>query len=195
MTGSPPDLLVLHAVRLLGFAEPDAVAARAGVPETEAAELILDAQARGWVQHSTFGGLGGWYLTDAGKAENERQLATERRAADPDDMIPLLYQDFLPLNTRLVTACTDWQLRPTRQARVLNELGILGSALEPLVDRLAGVHTRFDGYHTRYAAALTRARAGGHEWVDRTDRDSCHKVWFQLHEDLIATLGITRQTG
>jgi hypothetical protein len=31
--------------------------------------------------------------------------------------------------------------------------------------------------------------------VDRTDVDSCHRVWFELHEDLVATLGIDRRTS
>jgi len=29
-------------------------------------------------------------------------------------------------------------------------------------------------------------------WVDAIGIDSCHTVWFQLHEDLLATLGIPR---
>jgi hypothetical protein len=28
--------------------------------------------------------------------------------------------------------------------------------------------------------------------VDGPDRDSCHLVWIQFHEDLLATLGIKR---
>jgi hypothetical protein len=31
--------------------------------------------------------------------------------------------------------------------------------------------------------------------VDRTDVDSCHRVWFELHEDLVATLGIDHRTS
>ncbi|WP_245966848.1 hypothetical protein [Sphaerisporangium album] len=34
---------------------------------------------------------------------------------------------------------------------------------------------------TRFTAALAGARV-----------DSCHRVWFELHEDLIATLGLDR---
>lgn len=36
-------------------------------------------------------------------------------------------------------------------------------------------------------------RIGGERgWVDRTDVDSCHRVRFELHEDLVATLGLQR---
>lgn len=46
--------------------------------------------------------------------------------------------------------------------------------------------------HGPFAAARTRAEAGERAFVDRTDVGSCHRVWFELHEDLIATLGIDR---
>ena len=29
-------------------------------------------------------------------------------------------------------------------------------------------------------------------WITGMDRDSCHRVWFELHEDLIATPGLVR---
>ncbi|MFD2352170.1 hypothetical protein ACFSTC_27210 [Nonomuraea ferruginea] len=75
---------------------------------------------------------------------------------------------------------------------MLRELAAVGHALTPLADRLGNVLTRLRGYDTRFTAALTRARAGDGAWVDRTDVDSCHRVWFELHEDLIATLGLDR---
>jgi hypothetical protein len=31
--------------------------------------------------------------------------------------------------------------------------------------------------------------AGQHDWVDGHDRDSCHIVWIQFYEDLLATSG------
>ena len=60
---------------------------------------------------------------------------------------------------------------------------------------LAGCLDRLAGYSERYEAALARARAGEREWVDGLGRDSCHTVWFQLHEDLLATLGIPAGTS
>lgn len=83
-------------------------------------------------------------------------------------------------------------LDPGWDARVLDELGVLGERLAPLNGRLAAVLPRFDGYHARYAAALRRAESGKWSWVDAVSVDSCHRVWFQLHEDLLATLGLDR---
>ena len=43
----------------------------------------------------------------------------------------------------------------------------------------------------RLFEALTRAYAGALGYV-ADNMDSYHSVWFQLHEDLLATLGIPR---
>lgn len=68
----------------------------------------------------------------------------------------------------------------------------LSRDLAPLAEELSSVLARFDGYSARYDAALRLAENGEIDWVDKTDRDSCHRVWFQLHEDLVAALGIDR---
>lgn len=201
-----PTLRLLHAVRPLGFADEAVIAARAGGDRAEVAEALLDAQSRGWVQHTAFADLEGWSLTDLGKAENERLLAAQRHEADPGGELHVVYQEFLPVNTRLLQACTDWQLRPTDgdrlaendhrdlawDGRILAELAALGEELALLEGRLVAVLPRFAGYADRFAGALRRARAGEPGWVDRSDVDSCHRVWFELHEDLIATLGVDR---
>lgn len=200
------DLLTLHAVRVLGFADTPAVARRFDLEPAEADEALEDARARGWATHSAFADLSGWALTDAGRAENERQLAAELAAAGGEAEVHAVLREFLPLNARLLRACTDWQMRPTPTDRlavndhtdpawdadVLAELEATARGLAPLVRRLEGVLIRFRGYDTRFRSALRRAEAGQHGWVDRTDLDSCHRVWFELHEDLLATLGLDR---
>ena len=57
---------------------------------------------------------------------------------------------------------------------------------------LAGALKRFEGYSARYDAALRSVLEGEHHWVDGIEVDSCHLVWMQLHEDLIASLGLDR---
>lgn len=203
---SAPQLLLLHAVRLVGFADTAAIAARARVGRDEAENALRDAEREDWVQHFSFADLEGWTLTDAGRIENERQLAVERSRVDPGGTIAAVYRRFLPLNARLVRAVTHWQIRPTRDdrfapndhgdpawdAQVLDELAALGTGLDSLVSALDEVLARFDGYAERYETALRRAVRGEPEWIDKTDVDSCHRVWFQFHEDLVATLGIDR---
>lgn len=203
---SPAELLVLHAVRVLGFAETAAVAQRFDLDVATTDEHLLDAQANGWVAHTAFGGTAGWSLTDRGRRENESQLAAELARTDHARQVRDDYNRFLPLNGLVLRACTDWQLRPAPGNRlapndhtdptwdddVLRALHGVDQDLAPLIERLTAVLTRFHGYDTRFSAALTRARAGHTAWVDHTDIDSCHRVWFELHEDLVATLGMDR---
>lgn len=204
---SPAELLVLHAVRLLGFADSEAVAEHAGTSHADALRELNAAKDAGWAQHIAFADLDGWSLTDSGKTENERQLAAERVSADPDGVVAATYRVFLPLNARLLRAVTDWQIKPTEadrfapndhfdrawDGRALEELTTLGRELSPLIENLSAVLARFDGYVARYESALRRAERGELDWIDKTDIDSCHRVWFQLHEDLVATLGIDRR--
>lgn len=200
------DLLVLHAVRILGFADTAAVCGRFALDRDEVEPRLRAAATRGWTSCTTFGDTSGWSLTGPGRAENERLLASELDATGRADEVRELYARFLPLNAALLRAVTDWQLRPVPgdrfipndhvdgvwDAKVLRTLAGLGGSLATLVGRLAAILPRFGGYDHRFRAALARARTGEHAWVDRTDVDSCHRVWFELHEDLIATLGIDR---
>ena len=203
---SQPDLLVLHSVRIQGMADDDAVAVRFGLDRADTRELLLDDEAYGWVRRAAFGGTAGWSLTDRGRAEDDRRLAEELADADVRGAVERAHEAFRGPNARLLQACTDWQLLPGQDdrlapnthtdpewdSRVLDELGALRDELRPLVASLASVLARFEGYDTRFAAALDRARAGQGEWVAGTGLSSCHTVWMELHEDLLSTLGIPR---
>ena len=205
---SSPTLLTLHAVRLRGTAAPGQVAARFRLEQAATAELLLDFAAYGWVSRAEFAGAGGWSLTERGRVENERRLAAELAEAGARPPVVDVHARFLPLNARFQTACTNWQIRPLPGApmaandhrdlrwddRVLEELGSLGRRLVPLCAALSGRLARFEGYEKRYADAFARVEAGQRSWVDGAGIDSCHTIWFELHEDLLATLGIERGT-
>ena len=79
--------------------------------------------------------------------------------------------------------------------RISRAMG-LGSpqAAQQRFDRVSGrAHLdRLGGYAGRFSAALRQAEVGQRAWVDAPDRDSCHIVWTQFHEDLLATLGLPR---
>ncbi|MCZ2825876.1 MULTISPECIES: hypothetical protein [unclassified Modestobacter] len=206
---SPTELLVLHAVRVVGFADSAAVARRFELDQAGTGEHLLDAEANGWVAHTAFAGTAGWSLTDRGRRENERQLAAELARTGRAEEVRDAYDGFLSLNGRVLQACTDWQLRPAPGDRlapndhtdpawddhVLPVLEAVDEDLAPLIERLAAVLSRFRDHDSRFSAAPARARADEVAWVDRTDVDSCHRVWFELHEDLVATLGIDRRAS
>ncbi|MFC0452905.1 hypothetical protein [Rhodococcus jostii] len=195
---TPTDILVLHAVRVLGYAETARVAARFAVPAEIAAEHLLDAQARGWVSHSAFAGDSGWSLTETGKMQGERLLAAELDRCGTRAVVERVHRDFLPHNVTVADACTAWQLAEigigedtVTIGETITRLASAAHALAELEARLVAEMDRFAGYHLRFAYALERAGTDP-AWITATDRDSCHRVWFELHEDLIASLGLVR---
>lgn len=203
---SARDLLTLHAVRLKGMADAAEVASRFDLDGQEVAELLLDFEAYGWVSHAEFAGTAGWSLTSSGRTRNQAQLAEELAASGGEVLVGQAYDAFLVHNDGLRQAATDWQLRPSQtdplaandhtdaawDADVLDRLQALGQVLGPLVAVLASRLSRFGGYDVRFTTALARVRAGERTWVARPRADSCHTVWMELHEDLIATLGTAR---
>ena len=77
----------------------------------------------------------------------------------------------------------------------IDDLIRIGRELADLEPRLSSGLNRFAGYHARFVGALTRARNGDPSWVTKVREDSCHTVWMELHEDLVATLGLERGPG
>jgi hypothetical protein len=197
-TTTPHDVLVLHAVRTMGYADVARVAARLDLPQPEVSEHLLDAQAHGWVTHTSYAGDSGWSLTEAGKTHGERLLAAELDAIEARAAIQAVYDEFVPVNDVVAAACTAWQLaevgigdQTVSLAATITTLQEPARVLAGLEDTLTTHLARFAGYHRRFTAALADATTEP-AWITGTDRDSCHRVWFELHEDLIATLGLTR---
>ncbi|TDB76288.1 hypothetical protein [Micromonospora sp. KC723] len=188
---SPTDLLVLHAVRLKGFADTAAVAARFALDSDRTREDLLDAQARGWVSKSSFADVAGWSLTEAGRRHNEAQLRDELDRAGAHGTVAAVHERFLPPNARASQAFTAWQLGSGNAEAVFRQLADLASELRDLERSLAAHLARFAGYHDRFTSALARV-GDDPAWITGMEVDSCHRVWFEFHEDLIATLGINR---
>lgn len=203
---SAPDDLALHGARVLGFTTASRIANRFGLDAAATSEYLLDFEAHGWAGRHSFAGSSGWSLTDAGRIENERRLAAELDDARCRATVIRAHAAFVPLNERLGTACTDWQIRPTQadsmavndhtdwrwDERVLGTLASLTITFRQLCDQLTSCLQRYCGYSDLFSAAVRKAEAGQRAWVDSPDRDSCHLVWMQFHQDLLATLGLPR---
>ena len=114
------------------------------------------------------------------------------------------YVDFLDLNPKLLAVCSAWQVREVGGAHlandhadtdydfeVLDRLANVDRAVQPILDSLSNVLTRFSTYRRRLRTAMQSVDAGDIEYF--TDGlESYHSVWFQLHEDLLTTLGKDR---
>lgn len=199
--------LTLHAVRLLGFADTEQIAERFGQDPGHVEAALIDAGGKGWTTRSSFAGTNGWSLTEAGKAENQRLLARELDATGARDALTELHAAFVPLNNEVVLGCGTLQLRflgldgvdpgsmdgsrqPSDSSLHLT-LSHAATFVSGMESRLSAALPRISGYAQRLEHSLGQA-AWDPAWYTATDRDSFHKVWFELHEDLIATLGLQR---
>lgn len=203
---SSPELLVLHGVRVKGMTDAAAIAQRFGLDRQLVHELLLDYEAMGWITRVRFADVDGWALTARGRAENERRLADELDRSGARTAVVAAHGEFVVLNSRLLATVTSWQIRPTStdplaandhadqawDERVVSDLRDLGSRLAPVGEQLAAALDRFAGYPERYLAALSRVDRGERAWVAQPTIDSCHTVWMELHEDMLATLGLER---
>lgn len=197
-------LAVLHALRLRGTTGPGVVAERASLDLTTVEAVLADAGRVGWVREH-HGRLPGWTLTAAGRREGERRLAEQLDASGAREQVEAVYERFLGLNGELLAICTDWQVvrrggreelndhgDPSHDRAVLARLAALHDSVRPLTEDLAAAVVRFASYPPRLDLARTRVLAGRHEWLTAPAIDSYHTVWFELHEDLLATLGRDR---
>jgi hypothetical protein len=195
--------LVLHALRCIGGAGAARVAAATGLERTAAESDLINLAVAGLVTHHP-GEFGGWSLTAAGRAADVEWTAAELDAAGARVAVTAAYDRFTVLNPELLDICTAWQTRghggvlvanrhddPAHDTRVLDRLADLAGRADVLCADLTAALPRFGRYRVRLGEALAKARSGRPEYV--TDEfEAYHTIWFQLHEDLLATLGMPR---
>lgn len=153
-------------------------------------------------------------LTASGRMLGEVLLANDLDERGGRAAVTSAYETFLLHNASFLAICRDWQLRPGEQTpdsaepalvandhsdavwdqRVLDRLAPCHEAVLLVVDRVSGVLPRFSAYRDRFENSLARVRSGDPQWFARPLIDSYHSVWFELHENLLATLGRDRHT-
>ncbi len=190
------ELKVLQAIRLKGrIAAADVVAAvdddPAAVTETvarltDSGLVLADKTVR---------------LSQEGRARLQELLAAERQAADPR-ALGAAYDEFRSVNQDFKELVSDWQLRDGRpnthddtgyDAAVLQRLEVVHRRVVPIIAAVAGQLPRLSAYADRLAAAYAKVLRGETMWLTRPLIDSYHTVWFELHEELIGAVGLTRE--
>lgn len=193
---SPLTLACLQIIRLKGRVGREALAASLGaapaqvdaiVDDLLASELIV---AAGTALRITAQGRG--TLADWIAAERD-QLA--------DSTLEQAYHRFDGVNRDFKQLVADWQLRDgspndhsdaAYDAAIIERLVALDSGFAPLLAQITAVAPRLAHYPARLANALEKLRGGDGSWLARPISDSYHTVWFELHEDLIGLLGLSR---
>ncbi|CRK58220.1 hypothetical protein [Alloactinosynnema sp. L-07] len=196
-------LSVLHFLRCAGFTIPLRITQATGLTESTVESTLIDLGVAGFVT-KTPGEFGGWGLTPAGTAEDARLIADELDRAGAREAVTATFAAFMVLNPEALDLCSAWQMRSVDgtmlpndhsaadyDARVMGLFADFHERAATVCAELSAALPRFDHYHRRLTDALDRAKGGDIDYVtDNTN--SYHTVWFQLHEDLLVTLGIPR---
>jgi Mn-dependent DtxR family transcriptional regulator len=195
---------VLHTLRMTSVATTEQVSRRTRVDQSDASTVLTELAEDGLVTQQT-GRLAGWSLSSAGRTEGERLLFVELDAAGQRRAIEVAYHRFLEVNPTFLALCTRWQLveidgvetlndhqDAARDAVVLDNLAMVHDVVLGISDDLTTALDRFRGYRPRFEHAMSRLEANDVDWFTKPLIDSYHSVWFELHEDLLATLGRDR---
>lgn len=201
---SNSELLTLHSLRLKGFIDAAEAAELAGLTPEVVDPLLATFAEQGLVIHRE-GRVSGWQLTADGRAKGEELLAAELDGAGVRDAVAAAYKRFLESNQSFLSICTDWQVRDIDGEQALNDhtdaaydAGVIDAlaatdvSVQPIVADLAAALDRFSSYGPRFADRLAKVKSGDTDWFTKPMIDSYHTVWFELHENLLATLGIER---
>lgn len=205
MSPSPdPRLAVLSGMRLKGVTDGAGLAEHTGLPRSLVDEQLRALADEGLAVEHT-GRLPGWGLTPAGRAAAERCMSAEVDAAGARPTVARAYERFRPLNTVALDTFSRWQVRdlagrtvvndhsdPVYDAGVIRDLARLQRKAEPVLDELGRTLDRYRAYGPRLRRAVERVEAGDGDWFTRPSLSSYHTVWFELHEDLLTTLGLDR---
>ncbi len=201
---SNPELLTLQSLRLKGFIDAAEAAELAGLELSVVEEHLATYSEQGLVIHRD-GRVSGWQLTADGRAKGEELLSAELDATGVRDQIADAYGRFLESNQSFLSICTDWQVREIDGEQALNDhtdeaydasvieaLATIDVKIQPIAADLGAALERFASYGPRFADRLAKVKSGDTDWFTKPMIDSYHTVWFELHENLLATLGIER---
>jgi hypothetical protein len=193
------ELAVLQGVRLKGRVNPVDLAATLGADLADIAPIVERLTAAGLLTEGAT-----LRITGSGSDRLAALLAEEREGIDPAAMAAA-YDDFRAVNSDFKRLVTDWQLKggpdgapnahddADYDAAVLARLDDVHARTMPIIASAAAQLPRLSAYAAKLAAALGKVKADETTWLTRPLIDSYHTVWFELHEELIVAVGLTRE--
>ena len=145
---------------------------------------------------------GFWCVTEEGKKLLRRHLRSRRA-----DVLPHLRGDtwagFEKLDMELKAVCVMWQVKQDGSANdhddtgydfsILEKLGGVHARLHQLIDKADGLKKELTDLLLEMDGALGKVNEGGFEFFTGFTVNSYHNLWFELHEDLLCTLGLERK--
>lgn len=191
----PLDLSLLQALRLKGrLSEEGAIRLLGG----DAWSRVQTLAAEGLVAIAPVGAR----LTPSGRERLTGLIQAERSRIGLYALNTLYEDEFDDLNHALKDVVTAWQMKPSGVANdhsdeaydagVIAKLASVHEEAVESLEALGGLVPRLAPYLQRLGNALAQAQAGDSHYVTHPLKDSYHQVWFELHEELLALLGLNR---
>jgi DNA-binding MarR family transcriptional regulator len=190
------ELTILQAVRLKGRVSPTDLAATLGEDQADVAATADRLTAAGLLVEATT-----LRISPTGRARLAELLDEERKGAD-QTALAAAYDEFRSVNTDFKTLVTDWQLKDGEpnthedaeyDAAVLARLDEVHARVTPIIEAAAAQLPRLHAYPAKLRVALGKVKAGDQAWLTAPLIDSYHTVWFEMHEELILAVGLTRE--
>ncbi len=151
------------------------------------------------------GRLTGWILTESGRALGEQLLSAELDETGTRADVQHSYRRFRDLNRPFLGVCSDWQVRnidgldrpnahddPAYDRAVVKRLSELHNQVVVVLQSLSARLERYGWYEGAFDNALRRLNDGDRDYFTKPLKRSYHSIWFELHEDLLATLNLNR---
>jgi len=191
------EFLVIHALRIKGYAAADVVAEIVGIELIVVHTMLLGMAESGWCRHIAARDL--WQLSPTGRERHAEKLQEISGVAVDGLREP--YPAFLDLNVGFKDLCNRWQLRdgdsndhsdPVYDSERVAELRALHEASLASINGFAKAIPRFASYERRLATSLVRLEGGEQRMFTGVMCGSYHDVWMELHEDLVQLLGVDR---
>ena len=192
------ELTVLQAIRLKGRTTPTDLAATLDEDLDGITHTVERLTASGLLSEGTT-----LRITPDGRARLDALLFEERKGVDATAMA-IVYDDFRTVNADFKALVTDWQVKGPEgkpnahddaeyDAAVLARLDYVHARVVPILEAAATQLPRLNAYSAKLAVALEKVHGGDTAWLTRPLIDSYHTVWFELHEELIGGVGLSRE--
>lgn len=191
------ELTVLQGVRLKGRIGEQDLADTLGEDPAEVAATLAHLIGAGLLVEGK-----ALRLSPHGRDRLNALLAQERSGID-QTALEQSYGDFRTVNHEFKALVAAWQLRDGQpnlhddadyDATILDRLDGVHQQVSPVLAAVASLLPRLGAYAAKLDSALAKVKAGDTTWFARPIIDSYHTVWFELHEELIGALGLTRES-
>jgi hypothetical protein len=193
---------VLNAIALKKFATTTAVSEMVGQDPDRTAAAIDELAALGLV---AIVGESALPTDESGQALVDSAAAIYADLRD-DPTVLAVADKFEDVNSRFLRTMSAWQQieiagkkvandhsDPTYDAKIISAIERLVQRLAGLLQALAGKDSRFSTYITRFDRSLSKVDEGEIGFVSDPTKDSVHNIWFEFHEDLLRALGRARK--